>query len=443
MTAPWNPPAESESIDGWDSQREHAIRSEFDVAVDGPARPTAALFREFLVWIVAIAGIVVLGRHLVNWWDFGIYHLGVVILATWLAGLLVLAATSKPWVTTPDQDQWLAGQRVVVVTPFFNEDPALLRNLLGSLSRQTRLPDAVWLIDDGSDSLECVELARRWAAEQPFEVYVHRLEVNVGKRHAQAVAFGRDPADIIVTVDSDSVLDLGAISEGIKPLADQRVHAVSASIVGLNWRSNLLTRVIDIEFVNSFVVGRSAMNRFKAMTVTCGVMAVYRGTVVRKYLRAYLGQRFLGSMVRAGDDRDLTQFAMLEGRTVHQESAVAYTALPENVSHLFRQRFRWSSSLYRGIAWVTAHLPSTHPAYWVLSFQAVVVMCAFVAWGWLIVYDPVVNGTLHLDYVGYMLVLGYVRSLRYLGAWRRNQTTGQRIRNFLLSPSWSCSTWCC
>lgn len=411
------------------------MQADFESASREPALQTpGGVYAEFLVWVIVLGALLVVAQHLIDWWAFGPFHLGVLAMSLWLAGVLVLAATSRPWVTTPEQERWLADQRVAVVVPFFNEDPALLGNLLDSLTRQTRTPEAVWLIDDGSTSDDCLRISRSWAGRQEFEVYVHRLDENIGKRHAQSVAFARDPAEIIVTVDSDSILDLNAIAEGIKPLADPTIHAVSASIVGLNWRSNLLTRVVDIEFVNSFVVGRSAMNRFKAMSVTCGVMAVYRGWVVRRYLSAYVSQTFLGSKVRAGDDRDLTQFAMLEGRTVHQESSVAYTALPESVSHLFRQRFRWSSSLYRGIVWVTGHLPASHPAYWVLTFQAVVVMCAFVAWGWLIVWEPVVNGNVHFGYIGYMFGLGYLRSLRYLVAERRNQTTRQRWGNYLLSP---------
>lgn len=398
------------------------------------AGPSFGPAREILVWVLVVAGLATLGRHLWRVPNLHPFDIGIIVMSAWMAGHLILAARSRPWVTTLAQEEWLSDQRTTVVIAHYNEDPLLLAKCLESLSLQTRLPDAVWVIDDGSNSSEAHDAARQWAERQSFETYVERLEVNVGKRHAQRRPFGDDPADIIVTVDSDSVLDPDALAEGLKPFADPAIHAVSGSIVGLNWRRNLLTRVLDIEFVNSFVVGRAAMNRFRSMTVTCGVLALYRGRVVRQYLDAYVHQKFLGSVVRAGDDRDLTQFAMIEGRTVHQESAVAYTALPERVGHLVRQRFRWASSLYRGVVWSFVHLPPSHPGYWVLSLQAVVVVISAVVWAWLLLYEPIVNSSIHYADFGYLMLLSCGRSLRYLGAQRRNQTTRERWGNFLLAP---------
>lgn len=410
-----------------------ALASDLDLTTDSSA-PRFGPAREFLVWTLVIAAVLVAARLVTEFPSLGLLDFGVILMTLWFCLHLLLSAYSRPWVTTRGQDQWLGRQRVAVVLAHYNEDPLLLAKCLESISMQTRQPDIVWVIDDGSSDRTSHDAALEWAASQSFETEVHRVEDNVGKRHAQRLAFSAETADIFVTVDSDSVLDPEGISEGLKPFADPEVHAVSGAIVGLNWRRNLLTRVLDIEFVNSFVVGRAAMNRFRCMTVTCGVLAFYRGWVIRKYLDAYVNQRFLGSVVRAGDDRDLTQYAMLEGRTVHQESAVAYTALPERVSHLFRQRFRWGSSLYRGVVWAYVHLPYGHPGYWVLSFQMIIVVCSSVVWGWLLLWEPIVNGSFHLLDITYLLVLSCLRSLRYLGSIRRNQTTRERWSNLLLSP---------
>lgn len=414
-------------------QARRALASDLDLTTDSAA-PRFGPAREFLVWALVISAVAILGRYLMKWDSIGWLDVGIVAMTVWMVGVILLSAYSRPWVTTRGQDHWLERQRVSVVLAHYNEDPLLLAKCLESITLQTRLPDSVWVIDDGSSEPAAHDVAEQWARAQEFEVHVESVDHNVGKRHAQKIAFGAETADVFVTVDSDSVLDPDGIREGLKPFADPDIHAVSGAIVGLNWRRNLLTRVLDIEFVNSFVVGRSAMNRFRCMTVTCGVLAFYRGWVIRKYLDAYVNQRFLGSAVRAGDDRDLTQYAMLEGRTVHQESAVAYTALPERLSHLIRQRFRWGSSLYRGVTWSYVHLPYGHPGYWVLSFQFVVVALSAVVWGWLLIWEPIVNRSIHFTDVTYLLILSCARSIRYLGSIRRNQTTKERWANLALSP---------
>ncbi len=55
-------------------------------------------------------------------------------------------------------------------------------------------------------------------------------------------------------------------------------------------------------------------------------------------------------------------------------------------------------------------------------------------WGWLLLWEPILNGSFHFFDIGYLLILSCLRSLRYLGSIRRNQTNHERWVNLLLSP---------
>src|SRR5262245_37417059 len=260
-----------------------------------------------ILGFVAVAWLVLVLRHIDR------LHAGTLagvtlLAASWLAIRMLFAAGNRPAETNEFWDAALSNLRVGIVVPFYNEDPDYFTGCLASITRQTRPPDAVWLIDDGSRDPRCLEIARSFALlKHPFEVHVVHQE-NAGKRHAQANAFRNDRADIWLTCDSDTILADEAIEEGLKPFCDRRVYAVAGLTLGHNWKRNVLTRIIDIEFVNSFLIGRASASRSGSVIVACGTIAFYRDKVVYDHLDDYLNETFCGKPVKAGDDRRLTQY---------------------------------------------------------------------------------------------------------------------------------------
>ena len=151
------------------------------------------------------------------------------------------------------------GTAVSVVVPFLNEDASTFRRCLTALTQQTLPPAQIFVIDDGSTTRECYDVALAMAAEHPTSS-VHRFPENPGKREAQAWAFGQVGSDIVVTVNSDTVVHHEAFAELVKPFADPRVNAVCGYARALNRHTNLLTRLIDLRYTNSFLynAGRTA-----------------------------------------------------------------------------------------------------------------------------------------------------------------------------------------
>src|SRR5258706_6090428 len=139
----------------------------------------------------------------------------------------LLSLGDQPWRLSRTEKLALRALTVVVNVPVFNEEPATLDRCLYSLARQTRPPDRVEIVDDGSD-VDYTELRDHWHAwHGPTEFRWIRRNVNKGKKHVQAVTFaGR--ADIFVTVDSDTALESRAIAEGIQPFTDPPGMSVAA-----------------------------------------------------------------------------------------------------------------------------------------------------------------------------------------------------------------------
>lgn len=396
------------------------------------------------VFALAVAGL------LVYHWEgrgsgFALEPLNVVMFGavTWF---LVVAHLHKDVVPTHMQARALARLRVTVVVPAYNEDPVVMRKLLTSLAAQTRLPQRVHFVNDGSalavrpdgseyDDVE--EEVRRWRHEDApagLEVRYDRI-ANSGKRHAQAVAFSADPAaDVFVTVDSDTVLDRNAVKRGLAPFSRRQVTASAGLLLALNYKASLLTRLIDLSFACSFLIGRASWSVLSSVTVNCGGLAFYRADVIRKYLPEYLTQTVLGRQVMSGDDRMLTTYALLEGRTCFQQGAVGYTLMPENMSHLTRQRIRWWRSWGWGNMWIIRRFPVTRVVWWLVAWQFASLVLWTIAWPAVLVAGPLETHRFPWQFFAYMAVLGYVRSLRYLTLRYEGRPFRSQLLTFALAP---------
>jgi hyaluronan synthase len=283
---------------------------------------------------------------------------------------------TRPPQREPGADDEGAGELFVsIVIPVFNEEPELLRRNLASIRHQSRPPDRVWIIDDGSSQNTCAHLAQQFAAEQQeghqVDVRVVVKPRNEGKRRALVEAFRTDAdAEVFFTVDSDTILDLHAISEGIAAFRDPQVFAIAGVLGGHNRDQNLLTKVVEMEFTGGFLLNRAAMSRVGTVLVTCGSLAAYRAEICRDHIDDLLNERFLGAPVSNGDDRKLTQFALRRGRVVTQESCLGKVALPQSLGHLLRQRLRWSTSFLRGTLFMLRTMPLNRLAFWLSLLHA-------------------------------------------------------------------------
>jgi hyaluronan synthase len=287
------------------------------------------------------------------------------LLATWLTTLafiviqLVLAWWQKPVKVNARQQALLDRLRVTVVIPCYNEDPQILDRTIVSLFRQTRLPDHIEVVDDGS-TVDYSPVRDYWLAEpMPGVRFTWVRQRNAGKKHAQAVTFTSDhDADIFVTIDSDSALDRRAINEGLKPFADQRVVSVAGLETAINIDRNLLTRAIGHRSLVFQLFAMSAQSVARgSVLINPGAFSLYRAPLIRKIVPSYLGETFFGVPVTLGDDTALTLYALLHGRAVHQPSAVSLPVYPETLEHHLRQWTRWMRASTIRMLWRLRYLP--------------------------------------------------------------------------------------
>lgn len=356
-------------------------------------------------------------------WSPSWYGIGVLAL---LSVKLLASAAHKPVTATAAQRAELAATATsVVVIPVYNEDPAMLGRCLRSLAEQTWKPSAIVVVDDGSKNkdrspnLAALEEAERWHTAMRalgIDYTVHRFDKNAGKREALAFGFAMHPqAAYYVCVDSDTLLAPDALEEAHLPFRDEGTVGVTGLVLASNRRRNVLTALIDIRYASAFLAERAAYSKLGSVLCCCGSLSIYRGWVVRKYLDDFLGQTFLGQPAVFGDDRRLTNYALQEGRVVLQESAVAWTAVPERMGHYLRQQIRWNKSFWRESLWAIRHLPRNKPGMWLSLLELSSWITFTVMLLTALIVEPLRTGEAALwVYSVYVAVLAYARSVRYL-----------------------------
>lgn len=240
-----------------------------------------------------------------------------------------------------------AAPALTVVIPAYNEGAMVLKSIQSVIEAdypQDRLE--ILVIDDGSRD-DTWSYIRQAADRYPNVVTALRHDRNRGKRAALALGFERARGEILVTIDSDSVIERDALLAIAGPFRDERVGAVAGKVLVYN-RQGLIPRMLHVRFVLSFDLLRSVESAYGNVFCCPGALTALRASAVRPVLERWKTQRFLGRECTFGEDRALTNYLLEAGyNTVYQRSAVVRTIVPTAYPKLCKMLLRWDRSYVR------------------------------------------------------------------------------------------------
>lgn len=234
--------------------------------------------------------------------------------------------------------------RVTVITPMFNEG-ANIRKTLQSILDQDYPADKLEIIvvddcstDDGYqhavDALRGVANAR-----------VVRNPTNIGKRRSINRALALTTSEIVVSVDSDVVVEKTAVRQLIRCFASDRVAAVGGRVAIQNERTNWLTRMQAVKYYYSYFLIKRVELRFRSVLCLSGCLTAYRRTVLQELLPVLEHRSLLGVEIKYGEDRFLTRMIVKAGyETIMNVHAVCRTTAPASLSVYLSQQLRWRRS---------------------------------------------------------------------------------------------------
>ena len=225
---------------------------------------------------------------------------------------------------------------VSILVPAYNEQEVISRTLESLMSLKYDRKEII-VIDDGSTDMTGAVAA--WYKQYGVKVL---SKPNGGKASALNYGMLFASGEVVITIDSDSMVEIGAIDEVVSLMEDPNVVAVAGNIRVLNSNS-LLTRIQELEYVMAINTIRRAFALFGTVMVVPGAFGVFRKQDV-----VNVGSYDKDTLT---EDFDLTIKLLKTGGVVDSSSCgMAYTEVPSTWKALYKQRLRWNTGTFQTIS---------------------------------------------------------------------------------------------
>jgi poly-beta-1,6-N-acetyl-D-glucosamine synthase len=224
---------------------------------------------------------------------------------------------------------------LTIIIPAFNEE-ANIADTIESVLRQTRKPDVLLIVDDGSTD-RTGEIAGRYR-----DVTVIRPPRNTGsKAGAQNFALSMVTTEFTMAIDADTVLAEDAIEHIMATMAEPDV-AAACGFVTPRYCRTLWERGRFVEYMMSFSFYKRTQDAFGRPLIASGCFSVYRTAILKR-----VGGWSQRTMT---EDLDLTwSFYGLGLKVRFEPAAVAYPIEPPDFHFMRKQLRRWSHGFVQNV----------------------------------------------------------------------------------------------
>jgi cellulose synthase/poly-beta-1,6-N-acetylglucosamine synthase-like glycosyltransferase len=310
---------------------------------------------------------------------------------------------------------------VATITPLYNEGEHIFRTIKSLLALDYPKDKLEIIVIDDASTDDSVAWALR-AAEGHPNVKVVRNPVNIGKRRAINRGHRETNAQIIVSVDSDVVVESGALRELLRRFTRPEIAAVGGRVMVANPHDNWLTRMQTVKFYFAQEWLKNIERTFKTVLCLSGCLTAYRREVLEELQPVLETRNVLGVPIKYGEDRFLTRNIVKAGyKTVFTAAARCYTLAPRTLSGYFSQQIRWRRSNF--IDWFGGvkhvwKLPAPVAINYLSLFALMLVYP-------LLITEKVANGSLTELIALHVGLLGLLAGLYLFAA--RNMPASQRV----------------
>jgi cellulose synthase/poly-beta-1,6-N-acetylglucosamine synthase-like glycosyltransferase len=218
---------------------------------------------------------------------------------------------------------------VIVIIPAYNEEKVIVQTIQSLLRSDYPGLDII-VVDDGSQDGTAQQVRACFSDSVQVRLFT---KTNGGKSQALNYGIQQTQAEIIVTLDADTIFAPSTLHTLVRHLIDPRVGAVAGNAKVGN-RVNLLTKWQALEYITSQNLDRRAFSLLNCISVVPGAVGAWRR-------QAVIEAGGFGDATLA-EDADLTLAILRRGYTVaYEDQAFAFTEAPDTVRGFLKQRFRW------------------------------------------------------------------------------------------------------
>ena len=321
----------------------------------------------------------------------------------WLFGLLVLIVFTNRYVLgtllrisdrrteegfNSDPDIWPS---VTIVVPVFCEGESVLgtADSFAALDYpQDKL--SVVFIDDCStdDTLDYLKIA---VQRYPW-MHLRQNPFNMGKRLGIKETVLNLKSDLVMSVDSDVIVEENVVRELVRHMYASKVDAVGGCVFVSNADETWLTRMQAVKYWVGYQFLKNIENTYDHVMCLSGCLTLYKREALLAVDKDVENRTFLGDEVKYGEDRFLTRKLVERGyRTRLCFSARCYTKAPATFGPYLNQQLRWRRSNMIDLITAIPHLAKFNPF----------VLIHYLSMGTLLFFYPIflVSKMMEMDFI--------------------------------------------
>jgi hyaluronan synthase len=287
----------------------------------------------------------------------GMYELHWIYLILLIYGAIVTPflifriVTTYLYKPTPDK-----GHRphVSVIVPVYNEENGITQTIDSILNSDYPKDKLELIVIDDKSKDNTLQTIQNHQQKTNNNFKIVAQPQNQGKRHAMAAGLKHCTGEILVCVDSDTILKPDAIKHLVQPFTDKDVYCVCGTAIVANdtdpKTNTIIARFQKVWYADSFRLRKGIESIFNMVICCSGVLSAYRKEKFETVTQEWLNEKFLGKEVISGDDRQMTNLMMrMGGKSKYQSTAQAYTFAPHKLKKFLIQQIRWGRSGFRGM----------------------------------------------------------------------------------------------
>lgn len=239
---------------------------------------------------------------------------------------LILQYNDRKWMK-PGKVESMAS--VDIVVPMFNEEGVIVRTIQNILKINYKNYNVI-VVDDGSTDQSLNLVKAHFGNHSRVKIL---SQTNHGKSAALNRAINLSQSEIIICIDSDTLVKSNVIQKILPFFLEENVAAVSGYVMVGN-RNNVITSMQYIEYITSQNCERIAFESVNGILVVPGAIGAFRRSVVVE-LGGYVADTLT-------EDTDITLRLISRNYIVRNApEAIGYTEAPSTIAMFFNQRVRW------------------------------------------------------------------------------------------------------
>jgi hyaluronan synthase len=261
---------------------------------------------------------------------------------------------------------------ISIIIPVKNEEENIEDCIKSCIDSSYKYKEII-VVNDGSTD-KTPSILERLTKENPNELTVLHLPINLGKKHAIEKAIEKANGKFYVFMDSDCNMLNDAVENFVKIfLSDNEIGAITGHGKVRNADTgNLLEKIQDVWFDGQYRIIKGMEGSFSSLTCCSGSLSAFRKEAIINHIHQWANDRFLGLEFKFATDRRLTAFILAEkiklsdekfietkenGRKIKcQQWKVLYSpsvnveiGVPKTLKSLIKQQIRWRKSFIRSI----------------------------------------------------------------------------------------------